>query len=260
MKRTLVKRNPALVRPPRHDPRPQRDPDYVRSLAEDIGRRGLRNPPYIVGRGEQEEVVTGEHRRQAMALLGWEAADFYLVEGDLTEADLAVERLQEADMHKGFTIVERAAAYQLLLQQGMTQAEIAERLGKSEADISKAFKIRGDLATDLQADLEAGKLPASCAYILATLPSHDLQRAWAQKVYAGLVKRDALQAKVRSLRGRGERGRLELVRGRTPNGLTYQLPPDAATALAELAALTEAVKKAERLALPLSSVPHLVRA
>jgi ParB/RepB/Spo0J family partition protein len=163
MQRTLVKRNPALVRPPRHDPRPRRDQDYVRQLADDIQRRGLRHPPYVVARGGVEEVVTGEHRRLAMVLLGWPEGDFFLVGGDLSESDLAIERLQEADMHKGFSIVERASAYQVLLQQGMTQSEIAERLGKSETEISKAFKIRGDLAPDLQADLEAGKLPVSCA-------------------------------------------------------------------------------------------------
>lgn len=260
MKRTPVRRNPALVRPPRHDPRPKRDPEYVRQLAEDIARRGLRNPPYLVRRGDAEEVVTGEHRRQAMVLLGWPEGDFYLVEGDLSEADLAIERLQEAEMHKGFSVLEKAAVYQQLLQQGLSQAEIAERLGKSETDISKAFRIKGGLAPDLQADLEAARLPVSCAYLLAQLPDHDQQRAWAAKVYAGLIKRDALQDKVRGLLGKDGKGDGKPVKGRTPRGLAYQLPADPATALAELAALTEAVKKAERLSLPMTSVPNLLRA
>ena len=261
MQRTLVKRNPALIRPPRHDPRPRRDPDYVRSLAEDIGRRGLRNPPYLVRRGDAEEVVTGEHRRLALVLLGLPEADFYLVEADLTEADLAVERLQEAEMrNKGFSVLEKAAVYQQLLGLGLTRAEIADRLGRSEADVSKAFRIKGDLAPDLQADLEAGKLPVSCGYILAALPDHAQQRAWAEKVYAGLVKRDALHAKVRELLGRAApRGAGRPVKGRTANGLAFALPADPAAALAGLAALADAVRRADRLGLPMASVPSLLR-
>jgi ParB-like chromosome segregation protein Spo0J len=258
MLRSVVKRNPALLRPPRNDPRPNRDPEYVRRLAEDIARRGLRHSPYIVQRGEVEEIVTGEHRRLAMVLLGWPEADFYLLDGDLSEADLTFERLLEAEVHSSFSWLQKAAVYQQLLQGGMTRAEIAERLGTCEPEISKAFRIKGNLAPDLQADLEAGKLPVSCAYLLATLPDHDAQRAWAQKVYAGQIKRDALQAKVRGLLGQAPTTR-KAVKGRTPKGLTYQLPADFATALAELAALADAVKKAERLSLPLSSVPNLLR-
>jgi len=49
------------------------------------------------------------------------------------------------------------------------------------------------------------------------------------------------------------------VKGKTPKGLSFVLPPEYATAQAEVAALTEALKKSERLGLPMASVPALLK-
>lgn len=258
MKRQLVKRNPALVRPPRSDPRPKRDHEYVQALAADMAARGLRNPPYIVRRGGVEEIVTGEHRRLAGVLNGWTEMEFYLVDDELTDADLAIERLQEAEMHKGFSPLERAAVYQQLLQQGMTRTEIAERTGRDETAIAKDLRIKGNLAPELQADVESARLGISAAYILAMLPDHAQQREWAQKLYAGQLKRDTLYAKVKVLLGKRQKSVAKTVKLRTAKG-AYSLPGDFAGALADLTAIAAAVKKAEQLGLPMASVVSLLK-
>lgn len=258
LKRVLVKRNPALIRPPSNDPRPKRDPRYIRELADNIHRKGLRNPPYIVQRGEHEEIVVGEHRRQATILLGWTEADFFLIEGHLSEADLAIERWQEAIMHTGFTSQERVAVYQTLIAQGLNRQQIADLLDTDVSTISRDFRTKGNLAPPLQADLESAKLGVSHAYILAMLPDQAAQLELAEKCYAGLLSRDGLYKRVKAMLGKKEK-RPTAVKGRTPGGLSYTLPALLDKALEESRALSQAIKKAIDLNLGPAAVPGLLR-
>lgn len=258
-KRVLVKRNPALIRPPSNDPRPKRDPAYIRQLAENIQKRGLRNPPYIADRGEHEEIVVGEHRRLALVQLGWTEADFFLLDGELTEADLAIERWQEAQMHTGFSARERVAVYQTLIAQGLSRSQIADLLNTDESTISRDFRTKENLAPQLQADLEAAKLGVSVAYILTMLPDQQPQLELAQKYYAGLLTRDALYKRVKAMLGKREK-KPAPVKGRTPGGVGYTLPPDdLESAHAEIMLLAKAIKKAMDLRLPVASVPSLMK-
>lgn len=259
MARTVVNRNPALVLPPKDDPRPGRDPAYIRRLADDILARGLRHPPVIVTRDGGDEIVVGEHRRLALVLLRVPEAEFFQLDGEMTETDLAVERLLEAEMHTPLSPLQKGAIYQQLARDGLTHGQIAARLHTSEGEISKALRIRGHLAPDLQADVENGRLPVSSAYLLVGLPDHDEQRRLAAQVTAGHLTRDALAARVKALRGGGKSAKPKPVKVRTTAGAVIPLPADHTRALAELAALTEAVKKAQRLNLPMESVSHFLR-
>lgn len=258
IQRILVKRNPATVRSPKRDPRTKRSQDYIRELAADIGRRGLRNPPYIAKNGDFEEIVTGEHRRLAMVQLGWTEGDFFLIDGTLTEADLAIERLQEAEMHKGFSFLEKAAAFQTLLESGLSQAEIAERTGKTETEISKALKIKGNLAADLQEEVETAKLPVSCAWLLASLSDPVQQRELADKLRAGLLKRDSLEAKIKALLGK-PKAKAKPVKV-SVGGIVIHIESQALDRVfAALTTVDNGLKKLEKHGLPLSSLPQILR-
>ena len=184
MSRIIVRRNPALVLPPRNDPRPGRAAAYIRRLADDILARGLRHPPAIIHREDGDEIVSGEHRRQALVLLRVPEAEFVLLDDDQTESDLAVEMLLEGEMHTPLTTLQKGAIYQQLTGDGLTLGQIAARLHTSEGEVKQALRIRGHLAPDLQTAVESGKLPVSSAYLLAGLPDHDEQRRSAAQVAA----------------------------------------------------------------------------
>jgi hypothetical protein len=73
------------------------------------------------------------------------------------------------------------------------------------------------------------------------------------------MKRDAVESMCSQMNGR-KGPKAKPVKARTPKGLQTILPPlDYDGLLGELGIVTEAVKKAQRHGLPLSSVPQLLK-
>ncbi len=267
--------DPAAVRPPNPDPRDgKRDPKHVRSLAKDMLTRGLRNPPYIRYDGGVPTIVTGEHRRLAMVHLGWTQADFYVLEGELTPSQAALEQLQEALLHTRFSPLQRLAAIRTVMEtESLTRGQFVEKygdlLGVDEAGLSKLFRV-DTICPHLRPRVESGELGVSYSYHLALLPDGCAaepvptctQREFAAKCLGGAWKRDVLEQKVKEhLKRAGKPKKRPPVAVKSEGGVVFQYAAEATVEkfLAEIAGFVEKVKKAVKKSDVMDDLPYLLR-
>ena len=110
-------------------PRKHFDQGKLEELAQSIKESGLMEPLIVVkrGAGDQYMIIAGERRWRACHLAGLIEVPVRIMEADdRTVAELSLlENLQREDL----SIIEEAMAYQGLIDMGMTQEEIARKMG-----------------------------------------------------------------------------------------------------------------------------------
>ncbi|HEX3724253.1 MAG TPA: ParB/RepB/Spo0J family partition protein [Nitrolancea sp.] len=123
-------------------PREMFDRDSLDGLAASIREHGVLQP-IIVARGTTSvafQIITGERRWRAAKLAGLRTIPAIIRESSPREMlELAlIENVQRADL----SVIEEAAAYRQLVDEfGLTQAEVAERVGKSRVTITNALRV-----------------------------------------------------------------------------------------------------------------------
>ncbi len=166
-------------------------------LADSIREQGILQPllvrPVAGAPGVTHEIVAGERRWRAAALAGLEEIPCLVREVD-DEQSLAlalVENLQREDLNP----MEEAAGYHLLQSRfGMSQEELARRVGKSRPAVANALRLL-NLSEPMRADLEAGVMTAGHARALLSLADEELREAlWRRIVDAGISVREAEEA------------------------------------------------------------------
>lgn len=164
-----------------HQPRRTFDQTALQSLADSIKATGLIQP--VVARATDDgsyELIAGERRWRAAKLAGLELIPVLLRNADpVMQAQMAlVENIQRQDLNP----IERAAAYKALLDNlGLTQAELADRLGEDRTVIGHHLRLL-DLAPPVQEKLLDGQLSMSHAKLLAGVAHHAEQTRLADLV------------------------------------------------------------------------------
>lgn len=131
-----------------NNPRQNVSESGIDELAASIDKQGLLQPPLVRPKGDGFELVHGERRIRAVESLGWDTVAVNVEElSDADALELAItENLQREDV----TPIGEARSYQMLIDEhGLTQAEAADRLGVSQADISNKLGLL-DLPDELQ--------------------------------------------------------------------------------------------------------------
>jgi len=144
------------LRPNPYQPRKIFQPQAIEELKASIQEHGILQPIIVRKSIKGYEIVVGERRYRAA-----KAADLKTVPVVVRELDekqmmeLAVlENLQREDL----TPIEEAAAYQMLMEKlGLTQEELAKRLGKSRPHIANHIRLLG-LSQPVQELISDGKL------------------------------------------------------------------------------------------------------
>lgn len=132
--------------PPREELRAS--DEELERLADSIREEGLLQPVVLRPNGDDEfEIVAGRHRTYAHKLLGLDEVPA-LVRRDMDEAGAAVATGIENLQRKDIDPYEEAQTYQDAIDAGLTQKEVAERVGVSPATVSKRLKLL-DLGEDL---------------------------------------------------------------------------------------------------------------
>jgi len=131
----------AEIRPNPEQPRTHFDDAELQGLARSIRRDGIL-VPLVVRRAEGRYwLVAGERRLRAAALAG--LSDVPVVVRDVAGADAQlelalVENLQRADLDP----IEEARGYARLVDVfGLTQGEVAERVGKDRSTVANAVRL-----------------------------------------------------------------------------------------------------------------------
>jgi ParB family chromosome partitioning protein len=123
-------------------PRELFDRESLEGLAASIREHGVLQP-IIVASGTTTsayQIVTGERRWRAAKLAGLRTIPAMIRESSPRQMlELAlIENVQRADL----SVIEEAAAYRQLTDEfGLTQAEVAERVGKSRVAITNALRV-----------------------------------------------------------------------------------------------------------------------
>lgn len=150
-----------------NQPRVQFDEDKLTELAESIKVHGIVQPILLKKIGERYRIIAGERRFRAARLAG--LAEIPAIIKNMSEREMQevalIENLQRVDLNP---IEEASAIKELLSGYGLTQEELASRLGKSRPAITNALRLL-TLPQEVQEMLREAKLSAGHARALAAL-------------------------------------------------------------------------------------------
>ena len=171
-----------------HQPRTLFEADSLAELSASIRAHGVIQPLIVTASPDQPQrfwLITGERRWRAARQAGLQTVPAVVREAtpqQLLEWAL-VENVQRADLSS----LEEAAAYSSLMSEfGLTQAQVAERVGKSRSAVANAVRLLG-LPPVVQAALNDRRISAGHARALLGLESdRDRQRMLAVILEQGL--------------------------------------------------------------------------
>lgn len=148
-----------------HQPRKQMDETRLAELAASIKSTGLIQPIVVRPLEGGYQLIAGERRLRAARLAGLVEIPVILRHvGSIEQAQMAlVENTQREDLNP----IDRAQGYRTLLSQlGLTQAELAERVGEDRSSIANYLRLL-DLAEPVQQYMRDGRLSLGHAKVLA---------------------------------------------------------------------------------------------
>ena len=181
----------AALHPNRRQPRGSFDESALEELAASVRAQGVLQPLLVSPDGDGTyTIVAGERRWRAAQRAGLEVVPVVVrevgEERELLELAL-IENLQRTDLNP----LEEAEAYRVLQAEfGLTQEEIAARVGKARATVANALRLL-KLPDEIQALLREGRLTAGQARPLLGLSTPVEQLALGRRaVEEGLSARD----------------------------------------------------------------------
>lgn len=172
------------IEPDPDQPRKNFDGESLSALAQSITENGLLQPIAVRPKkaGPGYIIIAGERRWRAAKLAGLNEIPAVIIEADdrkVMELGL-IENLQREDLNP----IEEANGYKVLMSEyGLTQEEVAQRVGKSRPAVANALRLLA-LPDPVHLLLEEGKLSAGHARAILAVPSGELQKKLAQKVIA----------------------------------------------------------------------------
>ena len=148
-------------------PRSRFDDDSLEELAASMKEVGVLQPIVVTGGEDGYVLVAGERRWRAAKRAG--LTEIPAVVRESTGQPTLVEALIENVQRQDLTPLEEAHAYQQLLENyGMTQEQVASRVGKSRPTISNTLRLL-QLPREVQDMVDAGDLSAGHARALVGL-------------------------------------------------------------------------------------------
>lgn len=172
----------AGIMPNPHQPRRDFDPIKLQQLVESLKSSGVIQPIIVRRLDGGYQLIAGERRLRAAKLAGLATIPAVVRDVDsLTQAQLAlVENIQREDLNP----LDRATAYRALIDQlGLTQAELASRLGEDRSTIANHLRLL-DLAERVQELIRSGRLSLGHAKLLAGVDDVSEQQRLADLVIA----------------------------------------------------------------------------
>lgn len=159
-----------LIDPNPNQPRTAFDEDALEELADSIKTLGLIQPITVRRNGERYMIISGERRWRASRLAGLETVPVFIREADdrsLHEMAL-VENIQREDLNP----MEIAISLNRLMEEcGMTQDEIATRVGKKRSTVANYLRLLA-LQPEIQAALKCSAISMGHAKAMAAAPEH----------------------------------------------------------------------------------------
>ena len=194
-----------LIQRGRFQPRRDMDPTALQELADSIRQQGVMQPVVVRPIAEgRYELIAGERRWRAtqMAELDSIPAIIRDVPDEAAIAMALIENIQRENLNP----IEEAFALQRLQEEfGLTQAQVAEAVGKSRTTITNLLRLIG-LTEDVRLMLEHGDLEMGHGRAMLTL-SPEQQMQVAKQVVAKSLSVRQTEALVRRVQQEKETGK-----------------------------------------------------
>jgi ParB family chromosome partitioning protein len=166
----------SAISPNPMQPRTALDPEALAELAASIGEHGLIQPLIVTQQGpERYQLIAGERRWQAARMAGLATVPVIVKEATPQQVlELAlVENIQRADLNP----LEEAVAFRQLVDEfGLTQEQVADRVGKSRVAVTNTMRLLR-LPSEAKQALADGTIHEGHARALLALTTPEAQVA-----------------------------------------------------------------------------------
>lgn len=169
-----------LVEPNKDQPRKDFDEDKLLALAESIKEHGMVQPIVAVKEGNYYRIVAGERRWRASKKLGLKTVPVIVKEYSVLQAEeiALVENLQRENLNA----IEEANGYRRLMDTyGLTQEEVAQKVGKSRPAVANSLRFLM-MPKKLRDMLSAGDIAPGHAKVLMSVTDLNKMEALADRV------------------------------------------------------------------------------
>lgn len=199
----LVHIDPHAIVPNPRQPRTNFDPDDLAELVHSVREFGVLQPVVVRDKGDGTfELIMGERRTRASREAG--LTEIPAIVRDTQDEDLLRDALLENLHRSQLNPLEEASAYQQLLDDfGITQDELAKRIGRSRPQISNTIRLLR-LPVPVQQRVAAGVLSAGHARAILSLDDVDAMQRLADKIVNEDLSVRAAEAAAKSIAAAGE--------------------------------------------------------
>jgi ParB family chromosome partitioning protein len=195
-------------------PRKRFEEAKLEELAASIREKGILEPILVRRDGSKYRIVAGERRWRAAQRAGLKEIPAVVRDATDREAfEIAlVENLQRADLNA----IEEAEAYDVLLQDhGLTQEEIAKRVGKERSTVANGLRLL-KLPEEVRDAVRDGRLDMGHARALLGLDDPEAIRKAAQRAIREQLSVRATEALVREAAGGAKPEKAKAAGGDSP--------------------------------------------
>ena len=160
------------IRPNRNQPRKQFAQDKLEELALSIREKGIIQPLVVTKKDGYYEIIAGERRWRASQKAGLRELPVVIREAseDAVMELALIENIQREDLNA----IEEAQAYKSLVEHfGISQDEVAKRVGKNRTTVTNALRLLR-LPDEIQKDVVEERLTMGHARALLGLENEEL--------------------------------------------------------------------------------------
>jgi ParB family chromosome partitioning protein len=186
-----------LISPNPYQPRTHFPEEDLKSLGDSIAAQGILQPLVVRKADIGYELIAGERRLRASKRVGLRQVPVLV--RDVSDTELLELSIIENIQREGLNPVEEADAYhRLMLEFGLTQDRVAERVGKSRSAVANFLRLR-QLPDEIKENLGQGRLSMGHARALLGVPTPAQQLAVCRKVLVGKLSVRETEALVKRL-------------------------------------------------------------
>jgi len=187
------------VFPNKSQPRKDFNKEPLEELAQSIRAQGVIQPITVRKRDDGYEIIAGERRWRASQIAGLQVVPVIIKNvSDQKVMELAlIENLQREDLNP----LEEAMGFQQLIDEyELTQADLAQKVGKSRSAITNALRILS-LPAEVREMLREGTLSVGHGKVLLSIQDPNQQKILAKK---SVTKQWSVRALERELKIKGD--------------------------------------------------------
>lgn len=177
----------------KNQPRTDFDDEALKELADSVAKHGIIQPIVVkpLSSGKYK-IIAGERRYRASKMAGLKEVPVIIK--DISDAEIMELALVENLQRENLSALEEARGYKSLIENyGLTQAQVAETVGKSRSYVANTIRLL-NLPKNVVEKLELGEITAGHARAMLALSSgDDIERALKTTISQGLNVRQLEQ-------------------------------------------------------------------